>query len=71
MRGSAEQRGQLPNGNWSRPPQLEALHGLVRTVGAHVHAVVHHEQQTIHLIGYASEAEVVRAVKSLRRVTAE
>jgi hypothetical protein len=32
---------------------------------------VHHEQQTIHLIGYASEAEVVRAVKSLRRVTAE
>jgi hypothetical protein len=69
--GSARRRGGLPIGSWSRPPELEAWQGLIRTVGAHVHAVVHHEQQTIHLIGYASEGEVVRAVNSLRRVAAE
>jgi len=69
--GGAEQRGGLPEGNWSRPPELEAFHGLVRTVDAHVHAVVNREQQTLHLIGYASEAEVARALKSLQRVSAE
>lgn len=70
--GRAEQRGgSLPDGNWSPLPELEALHGLVRTVGGHVHVVVNVEQQTIHLIGYASEAEVVRAAETLRRVTPE
>lgn len=70
--GRAEDRStRLPEGSWSRPPELEALRGRVRTNGVHVHAVVHEEQQTIHLIGYASEAEVVRAAKSLRRVAAE
>lgn len=70
--GRAERRSErLPNGNWSRPPELEALHGLVRTNGDHVHAVVHDERQIIHLIGYTSEAEVVHAIRSLRRVTAE
>ena len=33
--------------------------------------IVQQEQQTIHLIGYASEAELVRAVKSFQRVPAE
>ena len=61
----------LPRGNWSRPQELEAWRGLVRTNDAHIHAVLYHEQQTIHLIGYASEAEVVRAARSLRRVVAE
>ncbi len=61
----------LPPGNWSRPPELEAWRGLVRTNDAHIHAVLYREQQTIHLIGYASESEVVRAARSLRRVTAE
>jgi hypothetical protein len=44
---------------------------LARTNDAHIHAVLYREQQTIHLIGYASESEVVRAARSLRRVTAE
>ena len=61
----------LATGNWSRPPELAAWRGLVRTNDAHIHAVLYHEQQTIHLIGYASESEVVRATRSLRRVTAE
>jgi hypothetical protein len=43
----------------------------VRTVDGYVQAVVHVEQQVIRLVGYASEDEVVRAVRSLRRVTAE
>jgi hypothetical protein len=32
---------------------------------------VHQEQQTIHLIGYALEAELVQTVQSFRRVPAE
>jgi hypothetical protein len=69
---AGEQKEQtLPPGNWSRPPKLEAWRGLVRTNDAHIHAVLYREQQTMHLIGYASESEVVRAARSLRRVTAE
>jgi len=45
------------------------VRGLIRTRGTHVHAVVYKERQAIHLIGYTSEAEIVRVVKSLRRVT--
>jgi len=68
--GSAEDaEGRLPNGNWSRSPELDAVRGLIRTRGTHVHAVVYKERQAIHLIGYTSEAEIVRVVKSLRRVT--
>jgi hypothetical protein len=68
--GEQEERT-LPLGNWSRPPELEAWQGLVRTNDARIHAVLYREQQTIHLIGYASNSEVVRAAGSLRRVTAE
>lgn len=61
----------LASGNWWRPAELEAWRGLVRTNDAHIHAVLYREQQTIHLIGYASESEVVRAARSLRRVAAQ
>ena len=61
----------LPGGNWSPIPELEAMRGLVSTSDGHVRAVVHQEQQTIHLIGYASEADLVQAVKSFQRVPAE
>jgi hypothetical protein len=47
------------------------MRGLVSTSDDHVRAVVHQEQQTIHLIGYASEAELVQAVQGFRRVPAE
>jgi hypothetical protein len=70
--GQPENRnGRLPHDDWYQPPALEALGGLVRPNGSGVQAVVHDEQQTIHLIGFESEAEVVRAVRSFRRVTAE
>jgi hypothetical protein len=61
----------LPGGNWSPIPELEAMRGLVSTSDDHVRAVVQQEQQTIHLIGYASVAELVQAVKSFQRVPAE
>jgi hypothetical protein len=61
----------LPGGNWSAIPELEAMRGLVSTSDDHVRAVVSQEHQTIHVIGYASEAELVRAVKSFQRVSAE
>jgi len=60
----------LPSGNWSPVPELEAMRGLASTSDDHVRAVVHQEQQTIHVIGYASEAELVQAVKSFQRVPA-
>jgi hypothetical protein len=61
----------LARGNWSRPPELKAWRGLVSTNDAHIHAVLYDDQQTIHMIGYASLEEVVQAVKSFRRVTAD
>jgi hypothetical protein len=70
-RAGEQKERTLPPGNWSRPPELEAWRGLVRTTDAHIYAVLYREQQTIHLIGYASESEVVRAARSLRRATAE
>ncbi len=70
--GKAEAPGlRLPVGNWSAIPELDAMRGLVSTSGDQVRAVVHQEQQTILLIGYASEAELVRAVKSFQRVPAD
>ena len=38
---------------------------------AHIHAVLYRGQQMIHLIGYASEAELMQAVKSFQRAPAE
>lgn len=70
-RAGEQKERTLPPGNWSRPPELEAWRGLVSTRDDHVRAVLYHEQQTIHLIGYASEAELVQAVQSFRRVPAE
>jgi hypothetical protein len=60
----------LPTGWWSPMKGLEALRGRVLSDDGRLHAVVYDEQQVIHLIGYASEAEIVRAVGSFRRVSA-
>ena len=58
----------LPTGWWSPMRELETLRGQVLVDDGRLHAVVYDERQVIHLIGYASEAEVVRAVESFRRV---
>jgi hypothetical protein len=52
-------------------PELKVMRGLVSTSDGHVRAVVHREHQTIHMVGYASRAELVAAVMSLQRVPAE
>ena len=58
-------------GNWSSVPELESVRGLVSTSDDHVRAILHQEQQTIQLIGYASEGELVEASQSFRRVPPE
>jgi hypothetical protein len=62
---------QLPVGNWSPIPELETMRGVISRSDDQFRAVVHLEQQTIHLIGYASEAELVQAVMSFQRLPAE
>jgi hypothetical protein len=59
-------------GDWYAPPELENLRGLVGWTGypRSLHAVVNDEGLAIHLFGYDSEADVVRAAQSLRRVSA-
>ena len=69
--GREDPHARLPTGDWRRLPQLEPLRGLVTASGAYVRAVVHDEGQIIHLIGYASEDEVVRAIRTFSRVSAE
>ena len=68
--GAERPERRLPTGNWSPMKELEALRGQFLLDDGRLHAVVYDEQQVIHLIGYTSEAEVVRAVDSFRRVTA-
>lgn len=67
--GPDQPRANLPIGNWYRPPELEAMDGLVNPHDGRVQGVVHIDGQTIHLIGYASEAELVQAAKSFQRVS--
>ena len=66
-------RARLANGEWYRPPELEAWRGLIGKTGSppKLHAVLHDEQRIIHLIGYESDAEFLRAASSLQRVTAD
>ena len=68
--GAERPERRLPTGNWSPMKELEAFRGQFLVDDGRLHAVVYDEQQVIHLIGYTSEAEVVRAVDSFRRVTA-
>ena len=67
--GAERPERRLPTGNWSPMKELEALRGQFLVDDGRLHAVVYDEQQVIHLIGYTSEAEFVRAVGSFRRVT--
>jgi len=59
-------RSHLPPEDWCQPVELEALGATVAATGAGYRAVVHRERQRVQLIGYLSEAEVIRAVLSLK-----
>jgi hypothetical protein len=61
-------RARLPQETWYEPPVLQPLGGSVADTETGYRAVLHQEQQTIQLIGYLTEAEVVRAALSLNRI---
>jgi hypothetical protein len=56
-------------GTWCAPPELASLRGLIGTTGIppHLQAVVHDAGLAIHLLGYATQAEIIKATSSLRR----
>jgi hypothetical protein len=63
----------LADGEWRAAPELQGLRGMIGKVGRppRLHAVAHAEGMRIHLIGYQSETEIVRAASSLQRPIAE
>lgn len=58
----------LPSANWHNLPQLAAYSAVVANENGAVRAVLMREGLTVQLIGYLSEAELVRAIESLRLV---
>jgi Clp amino terminal domain, pathogenicity island component len=57
------------HGEWSEPPELAHLRGLIGRVGIprRLQAVIYDQKLQIQLIGYASQDEIISAVRSLRR----
>jgi hypothetical protein len=60
-------------GEWSEPSELAHLRGLIGKVGVppRLQVVLYDQQLAIQLIGYRTEAEIMNAVRSLRRVEPE
>jgi hypothetical protein len=60
------------SGEWYAPRELAMACGLIGRTGVppRLQAVVHHEELAIHLVGYETEDEIMRAATSLRRVSA-
>ena len=57
-------------GDWSEPRELEHVRGLAGRVGMppRLQVVIYDQQLAIQLIGYESEDEIMRTVKSLRPI---
>jgi hypothetical protein len=57
-------------GEWSEPPELAAARGLIGAIGNPpcLQGVVYEHGLQIQLIGYDTEAEIMRAVSTLCRV---
>jgi hypothetical protein len=60
-------------GEWWAPSELAHVRGLIGRVGIphRLQAVVHDEDLAIHLIGYETEAEIVKTVNSFQRISPE
>ncbi len=72
--GNVEVPGVLrATGRWWEPRELAHLRGLIGRVGvpSHLQAVVHDDELAIHLIGYETEAEIIKAVNSFQRISPE
>ena len=61
------------DGEWSEPPELAHLRGVIGRVGIppSLQVVLYDRQLAIQLIGYRTEAEIMSAVRSLRSVEPE
>ena len=62
-------RARLPQESWYEPAELVGLGAIVAGTDIGYRAALDREQQIVQLIGYSTEAEVVRAALSLSRVT--
>lgn len=72
--GSVEMPGvRRATGEWWEPRELAHLRGLIGRVGvpSHLQAVVHDQELSIHLIGYETEEEIVKAVNSFQLISPE
>jgi hypothetical protein len=72
--GSVEMPGaRRATGEWWEPTELEHVRGLIGRCGVppRLQAVVHEEELAIHLIGYETEEEIVKAVNSFQRISPE
>ena len=58
----------LPSANWHDIPQLASYSAVVANENRAVRAVLMRDGLTVQLLGYMSEAELVRAVESLQLV---
>jgi hypothetical protein len=58
------------DGEWSEPPELAELRGLIGRVGipARLQGVIYDQELQMHLIGYDTEDEILSTARSLRRV---
>jgi hypothetical protein len=61
----------LPSANWHPIAELASCSGAVSDERDAVRAVIMRDGQTVQLIGYMSEAEIVQAIESLRLVAGE
>ena len=61
------------HGEWSEPPELAHVRGLIGRVGIprRLQAVIYDQKLQIQLIGYDTEHEIMSTVSSLRRSTLE
>jgi hypothetical protein len=60
-------------GEWYAPRELAAVRGLIGRVGVppRLQAVVHKGKLAVHLIGFATEDEIMSAATSLHQVVAD
>jgi hypothetical protein len=61
-------RSHLPQEDWYEPAALKALGGIVAGTPSGFRSALNRDGQTFQLLGYRTEADVVRAVLSLNRV---
>jgi hypothetical protein len=57
--------------DWHELPEIDSWSGKTHEANGRAQAIVRRDQWTVRLTGYTSEAEVIRAVESLRLVATD